>query len=560
MDDRQLMASIAGGDEAALQALLRRFTPLFLYILRPILPDERDREECLADISLRIWQGAGSFDGAKGSLNGWLTALPPPAAGEINPWSMAMTRVLWGLGLITITLNFLYLDVILPAVGGLLLVLGFCTLRRENTPLRWCYILSLASLAVRGACIVLAALPVETGLAPAYVNIALLQVLYVCLWRGMVGVSRAAGEEKPAATAAGAMAVFYAVLTVLALIGVEGWLLVLPMLVLYILLLRSMVRLSRSLADTGYAITAAPVRLPDAAVLWGGLGVLLAAVLLAMFLGQRYPMDWQPRQDAPQDASIRQSLLEKGFPSYVLDDLTAEEVSRMAGAVRVYRQVERLYSDTDYRTITTAHYMSDPDRPLVFDRTITDVDGEGERHYTYVYRVYDTLEQTMTHVAVELPEEDGVRRYIYIHHLTYAAPPSPYTEMLELWPAWQTQGDWFPGGHVSGRVLCERNGTAQAAAFHTLKSGSQQVSDLFGTRQTQRITAGWSFPRGVESPRAYVFYDALRGQDGWVIESWANYVCQTAPVYPFRDAAALWHSYGSDAYSLRQTALQVFDG
>ena len=26
------------------------------------------------------------------------------------------------------------------------------------------------------------------------------------------------------------------------------------------------------------------------------------------------------------------------------------------------------------------------------------------------------------------------------------------------------------------------------------------------------------------------------------------------------DAAALWHSYGSDAYSLRQTALQVFDG
>ena len=356
------------------------------------------------------------------------------------------------------------------------------------------------------------------------------------------------------------MAVFYAALTALALIGLEGWLLVLPLLALYLFLLRSMVRLSRSLTDTGYAITAASVRLSDSAVLWGALGALLAAVLLAMFLGQRYPMDWQPRQDAPQDADIRQSLLEKGFPSYVLDDLTAEEVSRMAGAVRVYRQVERLYSDTDYRTITTAHYMSDPDRPLVFDHTITDVDGEGERHYTYVYRVYDTLEQTMTHVAVELPEEDGVRRYIYIHHLTYAAPPSPYTEMLELWPAWQTQGDWFPGGHVSGRVLCERNGTAQAAAFHTLKSGSQQVSDLFGTRQTQRITAGWSFPRGVESPRAYVFYDALRGQDGWVIESWANYVCQTAPVYPFRDAAALWHSYGSDAYSLRQTALQVFDG
>lgn len=487
-------------------------------------------------------------------------ALPPPAAGEINPWSMAMTRVLWGLGLITITLNFLYLDVILPAVGGLLLVLGFCTLRRENTPLRWCYILSLASLAVRGACIVLAALPVETGLAPAYVNIALLQVLYVCLWRGMVGVSRAAGEEKPAATAAGAMAVFYAVLTVLALIGVEGWLLVLPMLVLYILLLRSMVRLSRSLADTGYAITAAPVRLPDAAVLWGGLGVLLAAVLLAMFLGQRYPMDWHTRSDAPQDASIRQSLLEKGFPERVLNDLTDDEVAQLSGAVRVYHQTERLYSNTDYREVTLSRFLRDPPHTLQYDHTLTETDDAGNRTYRYVYRVYDTLEQTMRHVAVEIPAEGDTARFVYIHHLTYAAPPSPYTEMLELWPAWQTQGDWFPGGHVSGRVLCERNGTAQAAAFHTLKSGSQQVSDLFGTRQTQRITAGWSFPRGVESPRAYVFYDALRGQDGWVIESWANYVCQTAPVYPFRDAAALWHSYGSDAYSLRQTALQVIDG
>lgn len=487
-------------------------------------------------------------------------ALPPPAAGEINPWSMAMTRVLWGLGLITITLNFLYLDVILPAVGGLLLVLGFCTLRRENTPLRWCYILSLASLAVRGACIVLAALPVETGLAPAYVNIALLQVLYVCLWRGMVGVSRAAGEEKPAATAAGAMAVFYALLLPLALIGLQGWLLVMPILIVYAAILRNMWKLTRSLENMGYAITAAPVRLPGWAVLWGSLAAMLAAVLLTAFLGQRYPMDWHTRDDAPQDETIRQQLLAKGFPSYVLDDLTAEEVSRMAGAVRVYRQVERLYSDTDHRTITTTHYMSDPDRPLVYDHTITDVDGEGERHYTYVYRVYDTLEQTMTHVAVELPEQDGVRRYIYIHHLTYDTQPSPrLTEALELWPAYQFRDSWAPGGAVSGRLLCERSGGEQTAPFYSLTGGSHQITDIFGTRWEQQITALWTRPAHAEKIRAYVFYDALRLEDSWVIESWANYVCQTAPVYPFRDAAALWHSYGSDAYSLRQNALQVFD-
>ncbi len=80
MDDRQTMERIAGGDEAALQALLRRFGPLIRYILRPILTDERDREECFADISLRIWQNAAGFDSEKGSLNSWLTALSRNAA------------------------------------------------------------------------------------------------------------------------------------------------------------------------------------------------------------------------------------------------------------------------------------------------------------------------------------------------------------------------------------------------------------------------------------------------------------------------------------------------
>ena len=76
---------------------------------------------------------------------------------------------------------------------------------------------TLLALAIRFAGDVLAALPVDVGNAPAYVHIPVTLALYVCLWRGMVGVSRAAGAEKPAAPAAGAMAVFYATLTALAL-------------------------------------------------------------------------------------------------------------------------------------------------------------------------------------------------------------------------------------------------------------------------------------------------------------------------------------------------------
>ena len=75
MDDVSLMDRIASGDDAALRTLLRRHGALLRYVIAPILPDARDREECFADVSVKLWQTAGSFDGAKGSLRGWLTVL-----------------------------------------------------------------------------------------------------------------------------------------------------------------------------------------------------------------------------------------------------------------------------------------------------------------------------------------------------------------------------------------------------------------------------------------------------------------------------------------------------
>lgn len=80
MEERRLMERIAAGDEDALQALLRRYGALIRYVLRPIVQDARDREECYADISLKIWRSAGSFDGEKGTLRAWLTALSRNAA------------------------------------------------------------------------------------------------------------------------------------------------------------------------------------------------------------------------------------------------------------------------------------------------------------------------------------------------------------------------------------------------------------------------------------------------------------------------------------------------
>ena len=481
----------------------------------------------------------------------------PPAMAEVNPWREAMCLVLWGMGLTTITFNFLYLNMLLPALGGILMVLGFRTLRKENPALRWCWRLSIAIAVARSVSFALAALPVDVKRVPAYGVMAMTFALYVCLWRGMVGVSRAAGAEKPAAPAAGALAVFYAVMCALAFLKLSGWLAVLPMLIVYFVILRNLIKLSRSLSDTGYAIHAAPVRLPSAAVLWGYLGLTLAAVLLAMFLGQRYPMNWQTRDDAPQDTAVRAQLLDLGFPEQVLDDLTAEEVARMSGAVKVYTEKEPLYEDETYREVTTSQWNDDtPPRWHYID-----AEKQPDGTYRYNYRAYDLYEGFVTHVVV-LVEEAGRQRAVVLHHVTIGQPDvACRSECIELWPLWQdNEESWSPGGFCGGRLLCDKDGQSYVADFYSVESGGYEFTDLLGADRRSSIVARWSRMDHSGNVRAYLMYNAemLTPELPWLY-SWCNYVRQTKPVYPFRDALTLWHEWSTDGcYEKWQTFIRLW--
>ena len=80
MNYSDLTAAMRERAPGALERFQTAFTPLMKYIIAPILPDERDREECLADVILQAWESIGSYDPEKASLTTWLTILTRNAA------------------------------------------------------------------------------------------------------------------------------------------------------------------------------------------------------------------------------------------------------------------------------------------------------------------------------------------------------------------------------------------------------------------------------------------------------------------------------------------------
>ena len=75
MEQRELVERLLRRDETSMEELLRHYGPLMKYVIAPILPDTRDREDCLSEAALRVWERIGQFDGERGSWAAWLTAL-----------------------------------------------------------------------------------------------------------------------------------------------------------------------------------------------------------------------------------------------------------------------------------------------------------------------------------------------------------------------------------------------------------------------------------------------------------------------------------------------------
>ena len=65
MHEQDMIALLQQHDERGMDALLLHCGPLMRYIIAPIVPNALDREECLSEASLRVWNKIAQFDAAR---------------------------------------------------------------------------------------------------------------------------------------------------------------------------------------------------------------------------------------------------------------------------------------------------------------------------------------------------------------------------------------------------------------------------------------------------------------------------------------------------------------
>jgi RNA polymerase sigma-70 factor (ECF subfamily) len=92
MDDDELIASLAGGDDAALRQLFDRHAPWLAARLRKTLPPD-DVEDVLQETFLAVWKNAGAYQ-PRGTPAAWFRAITQSQAALLLRKQGPATRAL----------------------------------------------------------------------------------------------------------------------------------------------------------------------------------------------------------------------------------------------------------------------------------------------------------------------------------------------------------------------------------------------------------------------------------------------------------------------------------
>ena len=474
----------------------------------------------------------------------------------VTPWKKAIKRILLGVALNTLTLNFFWLNYILPTIGTILSILGVRALRNETKQFKAYYVFTI----IRSVYL-LFILIVNTTINPrimipdeVYIAVnllsTLLNIVLFCL--ALYSIEKKSGIEPKKAPMV-ALILWYGGLSFLGIINYNGFIIPWAMIIGFIVILVSLNKISKEIDSIGYNIENAPVKINDRALVSVLVATLVIGLGIGYAFGGSYLMKWKEKDinEHVEVQEVKDELIGLGFPENILNDLTADDILACKGATKVVVYENKVPFNDDTRVVTVTEQKT-PYFSSTYDKTIHDVE-----------------EMTITGIGVYFGDgENGFDgTWNIIHHFCWDINPGFYgTESIQLWPSYgERYRTWYSDGKVSGRVLYTKDGIDYVAPYYSLGDETYTSDTIIWGQQTNTdIFAAFSMPDDGEKQRGYITYtiEDNSSEDNHVIDSWINYTHQESFLqYPAVTAKKARQSgvFSDFPFRTQQEALQVWD-
>lgn len=438
-----------------------------------------------------------------------LSHLDPPEVEilKTNPWSKSIGSIAWGFSLTTLHLNFLYLQYILPTIGTVLIFLGFRSLRNENRYFKTVYIFSIFRLILHLANLVWISTPLYT-LDHFTIPIGTVMFIFQII---MFMISQAAFNEvykkvnkvpeyKPLyRSAAWTAAAFLIGLSPLS----QSWLSFIPMLIFYILIIRSLFGIGDELDDTGYVLTNAMVKINNKTFGRAYFVTALVLVIICSIFSNHLRLEPQAFY-LPEITPTRQKLAGMGFPKEALNYLSEEDVEKLTNAVNIEAISDLLMFDpreiehrNTYGNHTSINYTQEP--------------GKNNLEVTTIY--------------IEMPEN-----LIYImQYFAWKGGNPVWQDGIMVFGELEARNKQV----VSSGLFYSKDGNSYAADFPSLVFEEVLQNTMFGSNYIKPISGTLSYPFGSKDQGGYVLYSyEIPGEvEFYVTASIFNYMYNSSPLH-----------------------------
>lgn len=395
------------------------------------------------------------------------------------------------------TFNFLWLQYILPALGAVLLYIGFRDIRKENKAFNIGWIFSVINLGLYILNLIYVSTPLNTNsknIGNMVFIVTIFQITFLIIFRK--GIKEMLGRRDIIIKKDTILRIIIwrIIVVILAISGLgQIWIIFLPIIIYYFYIFRLLYKLSYELEENNIIDKKTVRGFNEKQLLLGYLVSCIFVVGLCCVFSNHIKLNSNEVLSV-NEFTIRNILIDKGVPVKIVKDIVDEDISKLNNILNIEVFKENLTFDSIINDIRSGIDFNDKESGRNLKATTIFIELKGNEMY-----------------AIE------------------------YFNWGEEGPYWQygfSVSNTWPLELISGRLLYEIEDVSYYAKIHRLRGGLVTSNDIFGDeRQENKITGVMNYPSKSKDQRGYVFYK-INIQEGTMAGT--NIVDYMNYTHPFR--------------------------